>query len=67
MATPYERHAAQGHGPMGRYSPNGLDIIEECDHCGARFMHRGIIGDTVTLRPDPAPIARRLRAELASK
>ncbi len=22
---------------MGRYSPNGIDIVEECDPCGARF------------------------------
>lgn len=47
--TPYNRHAALGH-KMGRYSPNGVDIIEECDECKARFLHNPAIGYPVTIR-----------------
>ncbi len=36
--TPYQTHAALDHGPMGQHSPNGLDIIEECDTCGGRWL-----------------------------
>lgn len=46
--TPYQKHAALNHAPMSRYSPNSVDIIEECD-CGARFMHNPCIGYPVTL------------------
>ena len=35
--TPYERHAQRGH-KMTRHSPNGIDIVEECPECGARFL-----------------------------
>jgi len=36
--TPYQRHEGLGH-HMARHSPNGVDIIEECSDCGARFLH----------------------------
>ena len=46
--TPYEQHAQAGHAPMARHSPNGVDIVEECD-CGMRWLHNPAIGYPVTL------------------
>ncbi len=47
--TPYAEHAVRPCAPtMTRYSPNGIDIIEECD-CGARFLHNPCIGVPITL------------------
>jgi hypothetical protein len=54
--TPYDQHAALGH-DVSRYSPNGVDIIEECSTCGARFLHNPCIGYPVTMRPAPLPEA----------
>lgn len=48
--TPYQRHEQLGH-EMTRYSPNGVDIIEECTECGARWLHNPCIGYPVTLYP----------------
>ena len=48
--TPYDQHEQQGHRTT-RYSPNGVDIIEECDDCGARWLHNPCIGYPVSLRP----------------
>lgn len=31
--TPYERHIEAGHKCSSRHSPNGHEIIEECDQC----------------------------------
>ena len=50
--TPYELHESMGH-RMTRYSPNGVDIIEECQDCGLRFLHNPSIGYPVTLDPVP--------------
>ena len=48
--TPYHLHARMRH-RMTRYSPNGVDIIEECADCGARFLHNPCIDYPVTLDP----------------
>jgi hypothetical protein len=50
MKTPYEEHAELNH-HMTRYSPNGIDIIEECSECGARFLHNPSIGYPISLSP----------------
>ena len=47
--TPYEKHKKLGH-KMGRYSPNGITIIEECEDCGARFLHNPCDKYPVTMR-----------------
>ena len=48
--TPYQKHKELNH-KMGRYSPNGIDIIEECDTCGARFLwHPGDEYAPISLR-----------------
>lgn len=53
--TPYQIHATLNHQPMSRYSPNAVDIIEECD-CGQRFLHNPSIGYPVTLPfKEPTP------------
>ena len=49
MKTPYENHVELEHGPMTRHSPNGIDIIEECDECGARFMHTPSLDYPITM------------------
>ena len=49
MMTPYEQHEKQGHGPMTRSSPDGFQIIEECEDCGGRWLHDPLIGYPVTL------------------
>lgn len=50
--SPYQLHEQQQHPPMTRHSPNGVDIVEECQ-CGARFIHNPAIGYPVTLPPVP--------------
>jgi hypothetical protein len=50
MKTPYENHTDLNH-HLTRYSPNGVDIIEECDDCPARFLHNPSIGYPVSLSP----------------
>lgn len=50
MPTPYKNHATLNH-HLSRYSPNGVDIIEECDDCGQRWLHNPSIGYPVTLYP----------------
>ena len=45
--TPYQQHSERGH-RMTAYSPNGVDIVEECE-CGVRFLHNPAIGHPVTL------------------
>ena len=47
--TPYGIHDTLGH-HMTTWSPNGIDIIEECTDCGARWLHSPAIGYPVTLR-----------------
>ncbi len=53
--TPYRNHERLGHN-MTRYSPNGVDIIEECSEpgCGARFLHNPAIDHPITLSPNLA-------------
>lgn len=46
--TPYQVHQTLNH-HMSRHSPNGYDIIEECDDCGQRWQHNPSIGYPVTL------------------
>ena len=46
--TPYEIHATLNH-ETSRYSPDGLETIEECDDCGQRWQHNPVIGYPVTL------------------
>lgn len=48
--TPYRLHEMKEH-KITRYSPNGVDIIEECEECKARFLHNPCIGFPVTLEP----------------
>jgi len=50
--TPYQKHAQLDH-KTSRYSPNGIDIIEECDECHMRFLHNPAIGYPVTIPPNP--------------
>lgn len=38
IRTPYQNHAALNHRTT-EYSPDGINRIEECAECGARFMH----------------------------
>jgi hypothetical protein len=37
MRTPYETHASHKH-HVTTHSPNGIDLIEECTECPARFL-----------------------------
>jgi hypothetical protein len=48
--TPYENHAALDHS-FSRYSPNGFDLIEECDDCPMRFLRSPTCIYPITLRP----------------
>lgn len=54
--TPYRLHDALNH-HMTRYSPNSVDIIEECTDCGARFLHNPDSEYPITL--DSMPMAER--------
>ena len=47
--TPYQQHEKLHH-KMSRSSPNGLDIIEECEECPARFLHTRTVDYPITLR-----------------
>ena len=49
MTTPYQLHGQLGHHTT-TFSPNGIDIIEECETCGARFLHNPAIGYPVSMR-----------------
>lgn len=57
--TPYQLHETLDHGPMGRHSPNGIDVIEECDKCGARFLHNPCIGYPVSMSYMPVTPTKR--------
>lgn len=46
--TPYQVHQTLDH-HMSRHSPDGYEIIEECDDCGQRWQHNPSIGYPVTL------------------
>lgn len=46
--TPYEIHKTLNH-RMSRLSPNSIDIIEECQECGQRWLHNPSIGYPVTM------------------
>lgn len=46
--TPYQTHATLGH-LMSRHSPDGFDIIEECDECGQRWLHNPTYDMPITL------------------
>ncbi len=48
--TPYKLHAELGH-TMTRFSPNGIETIEECEDCGARWLHNPAIGYPVRMDP----------------
>lgn len=48
--TPFEQHATLGH-DMTRSSPDGVDMIDECDTCGMRWLHKPAIAYPITLRP----------------
>jgi ribosomal protein L32 len=48
--TPYKLHAEQKH-RVTLYSPNGIDRVEECQDCGARFLHNPAIGYPLRLDP----------------
>jgi len=50
--TPYQQHAAYGHVTC-RFSPNGVQIIEECSQCGMRFLHDPCFGYPITMRTYP--------------
>jgi len=45
--TPYQAHEKLGHKPT-RYSPDGMDIIEECE-CGARFLFPALSDRPISL------------------
>jgi hypothetical protein len=47
--TPYEKHGQAGHRTT-RYSPNGIDVVEECLDCSARWLHNPCIGYPVAMR-----------------
>ena len=47
--TPYQKHAKLKH-KTSQYSPNGVDIIEECEDCYMQFLHTPAIGYPVTIR-----------------
>mgnify|MGYP001598135500 CR=1 FL=1 len=55
--TPYENHKKSGH-PTTEYSPNGIDIIEECTipECGARFLWQSGRDYPLTLLPHYPPL-----------
>jgi len=60
--TPYQQHEVLNH-KMTRYSPNSVDIIEECSDCGMRFLHNPCIGYPVTLADvNPFLLKRQLEA-----
>ena len=48
--TPYEKHKKLDH-KTGRYSPDGFQIIEECQECPGQWLHDPLIGYPVTLQP----------------
>lgn len=49
--TPYEKHAALNH-KISRNSPNGVDIIETCLTCGAKWLHNPCYGYPISMIPD---------------
>ena len=53
MRTPYTTHAQLAH-DVTRYSPDGIDHVEECTTCGARFLLQGNL-PPVSLRPLDVP------------
>ena len=55
--TPYQQHQATGHATV-RSSPNGVDVIEECTTCGARFLHAPV-GPPLSLSPMSHPELER--------
>ncbi len=48
--TPFLRHEDLRH-KVTAHSPNGVDRIEECDECPARFLWNPAIGYWVSLPP----------------
>ena len=62
--TPYERHAKLGHGDMSRYSPNGVDIVEECQVCNERWLHNPCFGYPITLPHKTPEILARDKAAI---
>jgi len=46
--TPYQKHNLLNH-QTSRYSPNGIDTLEECEDCGMRFLHSVAFGYPITL------------------
>lgn len=46
--TPYQIHQTLNH-HVSRHSPNAVDIIEECQECGQRWLHNPSIGYPVTM------------------
>ena len=62
--TPYTQHAKFGH-HMSRYSPNGYDIIEECDVCGMRWLHHP--GDKYPVTMHPRAVGGKRRRAVATK
>ena len=61
--TPYQVHATLNHS-MSRYSPDSVQVIEECGDCGQRWLHDPVIGYPVTL--SVAAIARGGAGKIAS-
>ena len=48
--TPYQQHHTVNHHSTF-YSPNGIDVIEECADCGARWLHHFAYSFPLTLEP----------------
>lgn len=48
--TPYQQHQKLGHATTW-HSPDGVDKIEECNECGARYMHAAGDPWPISLRP----------------
>ena len=55
--SPYEMHGELNHGKMVAHSPNGIDTIEECTVCGARFLYAPINKTVRALNHDHRIIA----------
>lgn len=54
--TPYEAHKALSHA-TSRYSPNGIDTIEECIECGRRWLFHPTDEYSIELPPHhPNPV-----------
>ena len=52
--TPYEQHALLEHA-LTKYSPNGVDLIEQCTVCAAQWLWLSTLDYPLPLSPQHTP------------